>query len=133
MKLTPTALLALALVPLAACNIEAGNNSLPRNGLRAFEGDSCKVQLRRDMLGAETTLPIPPTTDVYNGASVSLSGILEDVGHNGLVLRHDGRDLWIPMEAVLLVDFGTPVSSAPATAMAAEAARHETDHAPADR
>ena len=61
------------------------------------------------------------------------TGILEDVGHNGLVLRHDGRDLWIPMEAVLLVDFGTPVSSAPATAMAAEAARHETDHAPADR
>ena len=114
MKLTRTALLALALVPLAACNIEAGNNSLPRNGLRAFEGDSCKVQLRRDMLGAETTLPIPPTTDVYNGASVSLSGILEDVGHNGLVLRHDGRDLWIPMEAVLLVDFGTPVSSVPA-------------------
>ena len=116
-------LVALALLPLAACNIEAGNNAVPSTGLRAFEGDTCKVQLRRDMLGAEASLPIPPTTDLYNGAAVSISGRLEDADHSGIVLRSEGRDLWIPMAAILLVDFGTGVIPPTAAAMAAEAAQ----------
>ncbi|MDF1797932.1 MAG: hypothetical protein P1V81_02045 [Planctomycetota bacterium] len=95
-------------IGLSACNIEANTNELSSHGLGEMEGERCTVQLRRDYLGAETSLPIPPTTDVFNGAQVSIEGRLEEVGHYGLLLRSDGRDLWIPMEAILLVDFAPP-------------------------
>ena len=126
-------LLALALLPLAACNIEAGNNTLPSNGLRAFEGERCKVQLRRDMLGAETALPIPPTTDAYNGARVSIAGVLDDVGHNGVVLVSEGRDIWIPMEAILMVDFGPGRALLPTASKAAPLAIEDAAQAAAPR
>lgn len=107
-------------VGLSACNIEANTNELSSHGLAEMEGERCTVQLRRDYLGAETSLPIPPTTDVYNGAQVSVEGQLLEVGHYGVTLRSDGRDLWIPMEAILLVDFAAP-SFVPADATLAPA------------
>lgn len=89
-----------------ACNFEANNNELFDNGLAELEGEACKIQIRRDYLGGGSSLPIPPTTDVFNGAHVSISGRLVQVDHNGVLLSSDGRDLWIPMDAILLVDFG---------------------------
>ncbi len=61
---------------------------------------------------------------------VSIAGRLEDVDANGVVLHSDGRDLWIPMEAILLVDFNThgSVPLSPAT----RAPQGQGEHAAAE-
>ena len=103
-------ILALALLlPLAACNIDASSNSSTSHPLSARKGETCKVQLRRDVLGAKAGLPIPPTTDVYNGAEVSLSGELIQISTAGVLLERSGGQVWIPSESILLLEFpGNP-------------------------
>ncbi len=64
---------------------------------------SATVQFRRDILGASRELPVPPTTDVQNGASVSVSGKLLKVNREWVVLEQDKKVLWIPRDNVLLI------------------------------
>jgi hypothetical protein len=102
MKLLP---LVLVLMPLAACNIDASTNSTSSHPLSSRKGDACKVQLRRDALGAKAALPIPPTTDVFNGAEVSVSGELRKISNSGVLLEAAGEDIWIPSDSILLLQF----------------------------
>lgn len=102
MKLLP---LALVLLSLAACNIDASSNSSVSHPLASRKGDTVEVQLRRDALGAKAELPIPPTTDIYNGAEVSISGELRKITSAGVLLEIDGDDVWVPSESILLLEF----------------------------
>jgi hypothetical protein len=75
--------------------------------LEAKVGTPCTVQIRRDALGSGHELPVPPTTDVINGAQVSVSGTLEAVHGSWIVLdtRDPRRKHWIPAGSVLLLSF----------------------------
>jgi len=78
-------------------------------------GMFCKVQFRRDALGSATTA-IPPTTDNYNGAILSLYGELVAVRHNAILLDQVNenyivndvpqmRRFWIPKDSILLIEY----------------------------
>jgi hypothetical protein len=65
------------------------------------------VQFRRDALGSGHELPVPPLTDVINGAPVSVTGTLEAVHGSWIVLDTHAprRKHWIPVGSVLLLSF----------------------------
>jgi len=67
-------------------------------------GKVCKVQFKRNALGGGATLPVPPTTDVFNGAAVSLSGTLRAVDRQAVVLDSGTKTYWIPKDCVLLIE-----------------------------
>jgi len=48
--------------------------------------------------------PVPPTTDVFNGAAVSLSGTLRAVDRQAVVLDSGTKTYWIPKDCVLLIE-----------------------------
>ena len=66
-------------------------------------GKHVTVQFRRDALGGGGALPIPPTTDIQNGAAVSLKGKLLKINDEWLVLEYDKQKHWIPRDAVLMI------------------------------
>jgi hypothetical protein len=72
------------------------------SGLRSKIGYVCTVQFRRDALGAAATNPVPPETDIFNGAQVSLSGKLIDVKGDWLVIGGP-TETWVPTHSVLLL------------------------------
>jgi hypothetical protein len=81
-------------------------------------GSPCTVQFRRgDALGAGAPSPVPPTTNVMNGADVCLSGTLTRVTHDWILVTYKGNDVvkeyHIPKEAILLVEFLKPVEPPP--------------------
>lgn len=71
-------------------------------------GESCKVQFRRDALGAAASSPISATTDGINGADTSLAGELIDADEDWLVLRVKEQHLYIARNAVLLLEYQRP-------------------------
>jgi hypothetical protein len=76
--------------------------------LRSHLGDRCIVQFRRDALGAAGDRLIPPQISSINDAETSFSGVLTDVAADSVVITQNGppdRDLWIPMHAVLSIQF----------------------------
>ena len=92
----PRILPALALssmVLLSSCN----DPSTPRTG------EPVTVQFRRDALGASLALPIGPTTDSMNGASVNLKGKLLAVNKNWVVVQDGANTHWIARPNVLLL------------------------------
>ena len=82
-------------------------------------GRECKIQFRRDYLGASCPTPVAFTTDSVNGSVLSLVGELTGVNESWVVLRTIRREttearsnvrkdeFWIPREAVLLIQFDT--------------------------
>jgi hypothetical protein len=67
-------------------------------------GASCKVQFRRDALGSSgVTLPIGPTIDGLNGASVSFNGKFKAMNRRWIVVQDERgeRDFRIPRDMVL--------------------------------
>ena len=83
-------------------------------------GRDCKVQFRRDYLGAACPSPVTFTVDTINGSVLSLVGELTGVNESWVVLRTIRREttearsnvrkdeFWIPRDAVLLVQFDSP-------------------------
>ena len=68
-------------------------------------GSTCKVQFRRDALGAASTLPVPPMTDNINGADTNVVGTLEAINREWVVLKqNDIKKTWIPREVILLIE-----------------------------
>ena len=89
----PTALWAgpLALLVVAGCIIEAGNNiATARTLLKDKAGEQCTIQFRRDANG---------------GALLLISGRLKTYTQDGAMLEHDGRESCIPSESILLIRF----------------------------
>lgn len=77
--------------------------SMPRYAIPPI-GAVCKIQLRRDALGAGAAGPIPPRTDVFNGAETSVSGTLRQFTTEWIVLDVAGQEVWIPKTVVLLIE-----------------------------
>lgn len=95
-----------ALLMIAGCNIEAGNNiAVARPLLKEKIGKECTIQFRRDALGAATEIPVPVNSDQHNGAQLSLSGRLKTYNQDGAMLEHDNMQSWIPAESILLIRF----------------------------
>jgi hypothetical protein len=88
-------LLALALIPLlSACS---GN---PPGGKEAT------IQFRRgDSLGGGGNLPVSPTTNSINGATVSLSGKIIKIEADWVVVETKQEEIWIPKSAILLIQY----------------------------
>lgn len=88
--------------------------------LAARLGRECRVQLRRDLLGAACPLPVSCTTDSFNGAQVSVIGEFNGITDQWIVMRTLRREtteatsgvrkdeFWIPRDAVLLIQFEAP-------------------------
>ncbi len=94
------AVLAIAAVmTLSGCGWDDDDVVQPPCGKKV----NATVQFRRDLLGASADLPIPPTTDGINGASVSVAGTLMLVNEQWVVLEQGDKELWIPRDNVLLI------------------------------
>lgn len=65
-------------------------------------GDSVRVQLRRDHLGAGER-PIGPTIDVANGTQTSLNGKLQVLTERWVVIDSGKKRHWIARSSVLLL------------------------------
>ena len=115
MRLGCEFLLCLTVFAAMGCQ-EPGNrpNTPRREGLsrttswRSHLGDRCKVQFRRDALGAAASNPVPPTTDNINGVDVSMIGTLTDITPEAVVVSNHGtseRDHWIPLNSILFLQF----------------------------
>jgi hypothetical protein len=88
-------------------------------------GSPCTVQFRRgDALGAGAGNPVPPTSNMHNGAAVCVSGTLTRATHDWILVTSTDnavvKEYHIPTEAILLVEFWKRVepSSSPQQAPA---------------
>jgi hypothetical protein len=79
-------------------------------------GTLCTVQFRRDALGAGNGLPVPPTVNNVNGATVSIQGELIAVSHEAIFLDQvdatyifNGvphmKRFWIPKSSILSIEY----------------------------
>jgi hypothetical protein len=67
-------------------------------------GTACKVQFRRDALGSSgVAVPIGPTTDGVNGATVSLNGKFKAMDKRWIIVEDERgeRVFWIPRDMIL--------------------------------
>lgn len=67
-------------------------------------GKACKIQFRRDALGAGANLPISPTTDNMNGADTSVAGTLKRTTAEWIVIEGKRGEIWIPKSVILLIE-----------------------------
>jgi hypothetical protein len=63
-----------------------------------------RVHLRRDALGLAAPAPLAPDATQVGGRSILLEGVVERADGQWLVLRSDRRLLYIPKEAVLMLE-----------------------------
>lgn len=69
-------------------------------------GERCKVQFRRDALGAANPNGVPPLTDSMNGADTSVFGTLTFADETWVVVNNETTgEMWIPTSTVLLLQF----------------------------
>ena len=73
--------------------------------VRPPAGRACKVHLRREALGIAGQMPYALRGNNIAADRVQVSGTLERVGSDWLVLRSDRSTYWIPRDAVLAVEF----------------------------
>jgi len=67
-------------------------------------GDYCKVQIKRNILGASTKLPISPTTENINGAQTCVKGkFIKDTGKFIVIEKNSHQNCWISKENILLI------------------------------
>ena len=68
-------------------------------------GRPCRVQLRRDTMGVAAPAAIGVLGETLPGKAVQLTGTIDRLTPEWLVLRAEGRNYWIPREMVLLIEF----------------------------
>ena len=66
-------------------------------------GASVTVQFRRNILAGANQFLVPPTTTVMNGSAVSLTGFLQGVSEEWIVVKFNDRNHWVDRETVLMV------------------------------
>ena len=89
-------------------NNDTGGSAAPagvEDPVRPPAGRACKVHLRREALGVAGQVPYPLEGNRITTDRVQLTGTLERVGRDWLVLRSDRSTFWIPRDAVLAVEF----------------------------
>ena len=83
----------------------AGASSAVADEVRPPAGRRCRVHLRREAMGVAGQAPYPMSGNNLAADRVLLSGTLERVGRDWLVVRGDRSTYWVPREAVLAVEF----------------------------
>ena len=71
----------------------------------AIVGKPCRVSLRRDALGMSAPGFAEPMTPMIGGKPALLAGTVEKLTDNWLVLRDKSKTYWIPVGAILMVEF----------------------------
>ena len=101
----------VVLVALAGCKPSNGEKAeeAEKRPLKPVAGSACVVHMRYDYLGCYGNTPLPVMTDSVNGAAVSVRGTFESADENWVVLNSADaagkpRQLWVPREAVLLIE-----------------------------
>jgi hypothetical protein len=107
------ALTGAAAVGLTGCGNTATNtyNEVvtegPPEGLRV--GVPTTVALRPDVLGASAALPVPASTENFNGAGLTISGTLVSSGAGWLVLDEPGgQRRWVRVSNATWIRQPTP-------------------------
>ncbi len=90
---------------LAALASGCGSPPAEASPLAGKIGAQCSVQFRRNALGAAANVPVPPTTDAFNGAEVKVVGKLTRVSSDWIVISDGTKEYVIPKEAILLLVF----------------------------
>src|SRR5688572_25482463 len=73
--------------------------------VRPPAGRRCRVHLRREALGIAGQAPYPITGNNIAADRAAVTGTLERVGRDWLVLRGERSTYWIPRDAVLALEF----------------------------
>ena len=73
--------------------------------VRPPAGRRCRVHLRREAMGVAGQAPYPMSGNNLAADRVLLSGTLERVGRDWLVLRGERSTYWVPRDVVLTVEF----------------------------
>ncbi len=76
-----------------------------RDALDPPVGRKCRVHLRRDAMGAASATPLAVGVDSPSGRAVQVTGTLERISGDWLVIRGENHTYWIPRNVVLAVDF----------------------------
>src|SRR5205085_7818418 len=71
---------------------------------RDLIGKSCRVSLRRDALGLAAPGLAEPMANMIGGKPALISGTVEAMNDNWLVLRSESRTYWIPTSAILMIE-----------------------------
>jgi hypothetical protein len=71
---------------------------------RDIIGRSCRVALRRDALGMSAPGFAEPMSPMIGGKQALVSGIVDKLGNDWLVLRDKSRTYWIPVNAILMME-----------------------------
>ena len=79
--------------------------SAAQDDVRPPAGRRCRIHLRREAMGVAGQAPYPVTGNNINADRAALTGTLERVGGDWLVLRGDRSTYWVPRDAVLAVEF----------------------------
>jgi hypothetical protein len=73
--------------------------------VRPPAGRRCRVHFRREAMGVAGQAPYPLSGNNLATDRAQVTGTLERVGRDWLVVRGDRSTYWIPREAVLAVEF----------------------------
>ena len=84
---------------------DASGPAAEPEAVRPPAGRRCRVHLRREALGVAGQAPYPLSGNNLATERAQLTGTLERVGHDWLVVRGDRSTYWVPREAVLAIEF----------------------------
>ena len=83
----------------------AGVSASTVDEVRPPAGRRCRVHLRREAMGVAGQAPYPLSGNNLAADRVLLSGTLERVGRDWLVVRGERSTYWVPRDVVLAVEF----------------------------
>jgi hypothetical protein len=103
----------LAATAFASVGCDEGDDGMVGGKAYPKTGSNVHVQLRRDYLGLNSVTGMPMVGAMGEGAAqpVAASGTLKRVTDEFVVLQIPGderRELWIPRDAVLMMDVTRP-------------------------
>ena len=84
---------------------ETGASSVVVDEVRPPAGRRCRIHLRRESMGIAGQAPYPITGNNIAADRAAVTGTLERVGRDWLVLRGERSTYWVPRDAVLAVEF----------------------------
>ena len=78
----------------------------PPQWIQPPTGQPCRVLLRRDALGSAAPAPLGVQSPSPASRSAELTGTIDQLSDDWLVLHSGGRLWWIPRGVILAIDFG---------------------------
>ncbi|RLS57186.1 MAG: hypothetical protein DWH91_04820 [Planctomycetota bacterium] len=109
---------------LAGC-AETASERLP---MKNQIGKNCIVHFQRDDLGMAGGIPSSVMAGSVNGAETTQAGQLMGVGADWVVINYHGRELHIPMAAILMIEFGSNITQSPGLSQQKVVEARPVDH-----